>query len=302
MGRRRAILIAGPTASGKSALALAMAQAQGGVIVNADSMQVYDILRVVTARPGVEEEALAPHRLYGIVPATTRFSTGQWLTAVREVIGNTGEMPLIFIGGTGLYFDALLNGFADIPDLPADIAVQVQQEIQALDGAQRLTLLQAEDPEAAALLKVADPQRLIRALAVKRATGRTLSSFQDDKQPGALDDFDIERMVLDPERELLRDRIGRRFAAMFTGGAIEEVQALRALDLDPGLPITKAIGVREIGDWLDGVRGQDDAITLATIATHQYAKRQRTWFRNRFGDWPRRVLKAEPFAHSKAGY
>jgi len=289
-GRRRAVLIAGPTASGKSALALAMARAQGGVIVNADSMQVYDTLRVVTARPGPDEAAQAPHRLYGTVPAATRFSTGQWLSAVGDVIGDTGDAPLIFVGGTGLYFDALLNGFADIPDVPAAITAQVQQEIQVLDAAQRLALLQREDPDAAARLKVVDPQRLIRALAVKRATGRPLSGFQDDRQTGALEAFDVERMVLDPERDVLRQRIARRFAAMFDGGAVDEVRALRALDLDPGLPVTKAIGVREIGDWLDGASAQDDAITLATIATHQYAKRQRTWFRNRFGDWPRRGL------------
>jgi len=289
-GHRRAVLIAGPTASGKSALALAMAQAQGGLIVNADSMQVYDTLRVVTARPAADDETRAEHCLYGVVPAATRFSTGQWLSAVREVIAASGEAPLIFVGGTGLYFDALLNGFADIPEIPADMTAQVQLEIQALDRDQRLALLQSEDPEAAVRLKVADPQRLIRAIAVKRSTGRTLSSFQDDKQAGALEGFDVERMVLDPDRDVLRQRIARRFAAMFTGGAVEEVKALRALDLDPSLPVMKAIGVREIGDWLDGASEQDDAITLATIATHQYAKRQRTWFRNRFGDWPRRAL------------
>ena len=190
-GRRRAVLIAGPTASGKSALALAMAQGQGGVIVNADSMQVYDTLRVVTARPGPDEVAQADHRLYGSVPAASRFSTGQWLDAVGEVIAQTGDAPLIFVGGTGLYFDALLNGFADIPEVPAEIAAQVQLEIQALDAAQRLALLQREDPAAADRLKVVDPQRLVRALAVKRATGRLLSSFQDDKQAGALEGFDI---------------------------------------------------------------------------------------------------------------
>lgn len=290
-GRRRAVLIAGPTASGKSALALAVAQQQGGLIVNADAMQIYDTLRVVTARPGDADLALAEHWLYGTVPAATRFSTGQWLSAVRAVIDRTDSArPLIFVGGTGLYFDALLNGFADIPEVPADITLQVQQEIQALDGAQRLALLRREDPDTAERLKVADPQRLIRALAVKRATGRMLSSFQDAPQAGLLEGFDIDRVVLDPNRELLRDRIALRFEAMFSGGAVAEVEELRALDLDPSLPVMKAIGVREIGDWLDGVAGRDEAITLATIATHQYAKRQRTWFRNRFGDWPRRGL------------
>lgn len=286
-GRRRAVLIAGPTASGKSALALDLAREQGALIVNADAMQVYDTLGVVTARPSAEDEALAEHRLYGAVPAAQRFSTGQWLKAVGEILGGSSA-PVIFVGGTGLYFDALLNGFADVPEISQEMTLQVQQEIQELDGAQRLALLQAEDPAAAERLGVADPQRLTRALAVKRATGRTLSSYQDDLQAGLLGDFAVERMVLDPDRDVLRARIARRFEAMFSGGAVEEVKALRALDLDPNLPVMKAIGVREIGDWLDGVSGRDEAITLATIATHQYAKRQRTWFRNRFADWPRR--------------
>lgn len=290
-GRRRAVLIAGPTASGKSALALAMAQAGGGVVVNADAMQIYDTLQVVTARPSDEEMALAEHHLYGSVPAEIRFSTGQWLTAVRGVIETVDPArTLIFVGGTGLYFDALLNGFADIPEIAPAVTLEVQQEIQDLDGEQRMALLRREDPETAERLKVADPQRLTRALAVKRATGRTLSSFQVQQSDSFLADFLLERMVLDPDREILRDRIARRFEQMFSGGAVAEVEALRALDLDPSLPVMKAIGVREIGDWLDGVLTREEAIKLATIATHQYAKRQRTWFRNRFGDWPRRGL------------
>ena len=286
-GRRRAVLIAGPTASGKSALALALAEAEGGVIVNSDAMQVYDTVRVVTARPSVEDEARAEHRLYGTVPASSRFSTGQWLSAAKGVIEAT-EAPLFFVGGTGLYFDALINGFADVPAVPADITLAVQQEIQALDGAGRLALLQREDPATAARLKVADPQRVIRALAVKRATGRMLSSFQDEPQAGLLGDFAVERMVLDPDRDVLRGRIARRFAAMFESGAVAEVEALRELRLDPSLPVMKAIGVPEIGAWLDGAMDEGEAIRLATIATQQYAKRQRTWFRNRMGDWPRR--------------
>lgn len=290
-GRRRAVLIAGPTASGKSALALAMARAEGGVIVNADAMQVYDTLCVVTARPAADDVALADHRLYGTVPASTRFSTGQWLEAMRGVMADVPDsVPLIFVGGTGLYFDALLNGFADIPEISQALTLQVQQEIQALDGDERLALLEKEDSVAASRLKVVDPQRLTRALAVKRATGRTLSSFQDTQRAGLLGDFAIERLVLDPDRDVLRQRIALRFEAMFSGGAVDEVRALRALDLDPSLPVMKAIGVREIGDWLDGVAERNEAVTLATIATHQYAKRQRTWFRNRFGDWPRRAV------------
>ncbi len=287
-GTRVAVLIAGPTASGKSALALAMAAERDAVIINADAMQVYDTLAVVTARPGAEDLARAEHRLYGFVPAATRFSTGRWLDAVGAVIAETGGRTLIFVGGTGLYFDALINGFAEIPQVPEAVALQVQQEIQALDGAERLALLQREDPETAARLKVADPQRLIRALAVKRATGRTLSSFQDAPQAGMLDCWNIERLVLDPDRTVLRERIARRFEAMFESGAVAEVEAVLAQNIDPGLPAMKAIGVPEIADWLAGRLSREQALRLAITATHQYAKRQRTWFRNRMGDWPRR--------------
>lgn len=289
-GQRRAVLIAGPTASGKSALALGRAQRSGGVIINADSMQVYDTLRVVTARPSVEDEAAAEHRLYGTVPVSERFSTGQWIRAVQAVLDEVApDREAIFVGGTGLYFDALTNGFADVPEVPAPVALAVEHEIAGLDEAGRMALLTSEDPETATRLAVADPQRVIRAIAVKRATGRALSSFQKDQQPGLLADWDIERMVLWPERDLLRARIARRFAAMFSDGAVDEVRAIAAQNLDPSLPAMKAIGVPEIMAWMDGAMGRENAISRATIATQQYAKRQRTWFRNRMGDWPRVV-------------
>ena len=286
--QRRAVLIAGPTASGKSALALARAQASGGIIINADAMQVYDTLRVITARPSVEDEALAEHRLYGVVPAAERFSTGQWVRAAEQVVAAADpSRELIFVGGTGLYFDALTNGFADVPDVSPVLTREVEQEIQALDEPGRMALLADADPETARRLKVADPQRVTRAIAVKRATGRPLSSFQQDQQPGLLDGWAVERKVLSPDRDLLRERIARRFATMFEGGAVEEVEALRAQRLDASLPVMKAIGVREISDWLDGLLSREEAMTRATIATQQYAKRQRTWFRNRMADWPR---------------
>jgi len=225
--------------------------------------------------------AAADHVLYGTVPAATRYSTGQWLEAVRGVIDRTDPArTLIFVGGTGLYFDALLHGFADIPEIPAAVTQEVQQEIATLDGAQRLALLEREDPVTAGRLKVADPQRLTRALAVKRATGRMLSSFQDAPQTGLLGGFEVERWVLDPDRDVLRERIARRFEQMVEGGAVAEVEALRAQKLDPSLPAMKAIGVPEISDWLDGAITREEAISRATIATRQYAKRQRTWFRH----------------------
>lgn len=288
MAARRAVLIAGPTASGKSALALERARREGGVIVNTDAMQVYDTLRVLTARPGPEEEALAPHRLYGVVPASVRFSTGRWLAAVAEAIAaEDAARPLIFVGGTGLYFDALTKGFAEVPAIPPGLALEVQQEIQALDETGRMALLRREDPEAAARLGVADPQRVARALAVRRATGRTLSSFQSAPQQGLLAGWQVERLVLDPGREVLRARIASRFEAMLEAGAVVEVEALLAQRLDPSLPAMKAIGVREIGAWLAGEIGREEMVARAVTATRQYAKRQRTWFRNRMGDWPR---------------
>ena len=284
------MLIAGPTASGKSALALARARNGGGLIVNADSMQVYDTLQIVTARPSPADESVAEHRLYGYVPVAQRFSTGQWVRAVEAVLDEADPArEVIFVGGTGLYFDALTKGFADIPEIGEAAVLQVQQEIQALDEAGRMALLLAEDPETAARLSVADPQRVIRALAVKRATGRTLSSFQEDQRPGLLAGWSLEKMVLWPEREILRGRIARRFETMFESGAVDEVRSVLSQGLDPSLPAMKAIGVPEISAWLAGDMDRDEAVERAIIATRQYAKRQRTWFRNRMGDWPRRV-------------
>jgi len=284
--KRRAVLIAGPTASGKSALALARARAEDGIVVNTDAMQVYDVLRVVTARPDAADEAAAEHRLYGFVPPSERFSTGAWTSAVEKLIQvSAPDRPLIFVGGTGLYFEALTNGFAQVPAVPAEIVAEVEKEIQVLDAEGRAALILARDPEMAARLQAADPQRVVRALAVLKATGRSLAQFQDEAQQGLLGAFEIERIVLNPEREALRQRIARRFEAMFSNGAVEEVEALLALDLDPALPAMKAIGVREIADVLEGWMAEEEAVERAIIATRQYAKRQRTWFRNRMGDW-----------------
>jgi tRNA dimethylallyltransferase len=284
--RKRAVLIAGPTASGKSALGLALAREIGGVVVNTDAMQVYGGLRVVTARPSVAETEAAPHQLYGIVAPGERFSTGGWLAAAGELVRAT-EAPLVFVGGTGLYFDALLNGFAEVPPVRAEILAGVERELAGLDAQARGRLLARRDPVMAARLQAPDPQRVTRALAVQAATGRSLASFQDDARQGLLEDFDVQRIVLDPGREVLRERIAARFAGMFEGGAVEEVAALLALQLDPGLPVMKAIGVREIGGWLRGELTREAAIELGVIATHQYAKRQRTWFRSRMADWVR---------------
>jgi tRNA dimethylallyltransferase len=286
-GRKRAVLIAGPTASGKSALALARARAGGGVIVNTDAMQVYDVLRIVTARPAPDEMGDVPHRLYGTVSPARRFSTGDWLRAVQGLLGDPAlaGRELIFAGGTGLYFDALTNGFAEVPEVPVEAFAAAEAEIAGMDREARGKLIAARDPLIAARLNAPDPQRVARALAVLNATGRSLAAFQDDLQAGLLDEYEIERLVLNPDREVLRQRIARRFETMMDLGAVEEVEAIRALGLDPALPAMKAIGVPEISDWLDSRISREEAIERATIATRQYAKRQRTWFRSRMGDW-----------------
>jgi len=285
--RQRAVLIAGPTASGKSALALALAAEFDGIVVNTDAMQVYDVLRIVTARPSSAEEVQAPHRLYGITSPALRFSTGAWLAAVRDTMAASDGRPLIFVGGTGLYFDALLNGFAEVPHVPDCVVATVERELAGLDSAGRAQLLALRDPVIAARLQAPDPQRVTRALAVLAATGRSLATFQDAAQPGLLGDFAVQRLILDPGRDVLRERIASRFALMWEEGAVEEVEALLALGLDPSLPAMKAIGVPEIAGWIRGDLDRAAALEIGTIATRQYAKRQRTWFRGRMGDWPR---------------
>lgn len=290
MGRgpqKRAVLIAGPTASGKSELALALAHESGAVIVNADAMQVYDLLRVLTARPSEADMEGIPHLLYGTVHPSRRFSTGDWFRAVETLMAGpqVAGRPLVLVGGTGLYFDALLHGFAEVPTVPTAITREVEEEVGDLDRAGRAKLLKERDPEMANRLQAHDPQRVVRALAVLKATGRSLASFQTAGQAGLLDGFELERIVLNPERAVLRERIAQRFETMLERGAVEEVKALRRLNLDPSLPAMKAIGVREISDWLDGRISRERAIELAVTATRQYAKRQRTWFRNRMSDW-----------------
>jgi tRNA dimethylallyltransferase len=283
--RKRAVLIAGPTASGKSALALARARETGALVVNTDALQVYDGLRVVTARPSEAEMAGQPHRLYGTVAPDVRFSTGDWARAAGRIISEAADQPLIFVGGTGLYFEALTKGIADVPEVPAKDLAWAEAEVKGLSRDQRAKLIADRDPETAAMLKAPDPQRVIRALAVLRATGRSLASFQKSEQRGPLHDYELEKLVLNPEREILRQRIHDRFLFMLDHGATEEVSGLSSLGLDPTLPVMKAIGVREIADWQAGTATREAMIKRAVAATRQYAKRQRTWFRGRMSDW-----------------
>jgi tRNA dimethylallyltransferase len=282
---KSAVLIAGPTASGKSRLALERAQAMGGIIVNADALQVYAGLRVITARPSEADMALAQHRLYGEIDPAMRFSTGDWARAAGRVIAEAKDTPLIFVGGTGLYFEALTKGFADVPEVPPEAVAWAEERIRGMSREERGRLIAAEDPVIAARLRAPDPQRVTRALAVLRATGRSLATFQDVPQRGLLAGRDLEKIVLNPDRDVLRRRIASRFDSMLRHGAVEEVEELMSRKLDPTLPALKAIGVSEIAGWLAGELSREAMIERAVIATRQYAKRQRTWFRARMADW-----------------
>ena len=273
-------LIAGPTASGKSALALDLARAADGVVVNADSAQVYRDLRVITARPPIEEEALAPHRLFGHVDAAdTGYSAARWAAeAAREVDAAhaAGRLPIL-VGGTGLYLRTLIDGIAPVPAIDA----HVRAEVRALPVAAAHAALAAEDPAAAARLAPADTTRVARALEVVRGTGRPLAEWQAARAGGIGDRIDLVATILLPPRDVLVARCDARLAQMFDGGAPEEVAALLArADLPADAPVRRAIGVPEIAAWLAGDATRDAALAAARLATRRYAKRQLTWFRH----------------------
>jgi tRNA dimethylallyltransferase len=283
---KRAVLIAGPTASGKSALAIALAHERGGVVVNADAMQVYRDLRILTARPSEEDEDQAPHRLYGHVSGADSYSVARWLadaTAEIEAVWRSGRVPII-TGGTGLYFKALEQGLADIPLIPPDIT----EKWRAAKGDLHAELAK-RDEGAAARLNPNDRQRIIRALEVFEGTGRPLDYWQRVAQSEAvLAGAGVDRIFLNPDRKTLYGRADQRFARMVKEGGVEEVKALLAKGLDTGKPIMKAIGVREIAAFLAGWRGVDDAIEAGQTATRQYIKRQLTWWRNQMQGWEER--------------
>ena len=271
------MLIAGPTASGKSALALEIAARDGRAVVNADAIQVYGNWRVLTARPSEADEALAPHLLYGHVRRDHAYSVGEWL---REVVPLLERAPVI-VGGTGLYFSALTGGLAEIPATPPAI----RAEGDRLRAAEGLAPMLAElDPETLARIDRANPMRVQRAWEVWRATGRALSAWQDDTPPPLLAPDRAERLVLDAPKDWLTPRIERRFDQMLAGGALEEAQANLA-GWDPALPSSKAIGAPELIAHLRGETTLDAAREAASVATRRFAKRQRTWFRARMSDW-----------------
>jgi len=283
----KAVLIAGPTASGKSALALDLAQKHGGVVINADSMQVYRDLRIITARPTVEEEVLAPHRLYGHVDAAINFSAGAWVAdaakALAEACANN-RLP-IFVGGSGLYFRALTRGLSAIPPIPPQVRDGVRARLDS-DGVEALHAeLAARDPVSAARLKPRDRTRIARALEVIEATGRALPDWHRDGLPPLLPSGSFSALFLAPEREALYARIDARFDAMLAGGAIEEVAALAARQLDPLLPAMKAHGVPILMRLVRGEVTHAEAAAFGCTETRQYAKRQFTWFRHQLPDF-----------------
>jgi tRNA dimethylallyltransferase len=280
------ILIAGPTASGKSALALALAAKLGGVIINADSMQVYRDLRIITARPRPDEEARVPHRLYGHVDAAENFSVGRWCTEVAAVLTAQGEAgAVIVVGGTGLYFSALTRGLAAVPPIPAQIRNEVRARL-AGDGAEALHAeLMLRDPIAAARLMPGDRARVTRALEVILATGRSLMLWHEANMPACVDAARAAKVFLMPERDALLRRIDARFEAMMAAGALDEVRALAARRLDPSLPAMKAHGVPWLIRHLDGEIALAEAVAGGKRDTRQYTKRQATWFRNQLSDF-----------------
>jgi tRNA dimethylallyltransferase len=282
-----AVLIAGPTASGKSALALTLAEKIGGVIVNADSMQVYRDLRIITARPTPEEEARVPHRLYGHVDAAENYSTGRWLADVKPALADIrarGLLPIL-VGGTGLYFKALTTGLSDIPPVPAAVRQHFRDRLER-EGVEALYQeLQQRDPAAAARLMPRDRSRILRALEVAEATGRTLTDWHREGMPPLVDPQRAVKIFLDPDREVLKEAIARRFDAMLRAGALEEVRALDARGLPETLPAMKAHGVPWLRKVLHGEMALEAAAEHAIIDTRQYTKRQATWFRNQMPGW-----------------
>lgn len=277
------LVVAGPTASGKSALALQLAETLGGVVVNADSMQLYADLRVLTDRPSAADEARVPHRLYGVLDAAERGSAAWWRDAALAEIAAAGAAgrPAILCGGTGLYLRALLDGIADIPPVPPAIAAEAAARHAALGGERFRDELRGLDPAAAERLSPGDGQRLQRAWAVARATGRPLSAWQADAVPPPAG-LAFRRVLLFPPRPVSAAAIERRFRAMITAGALDEVRRLAARRLDPGLPAMKALGVPQLAACLQGGASLDEAVAASVAATRQYAKRQRTWFRHQF--------------------
>lgn len=277
------VVVGGPTASGKSALALDLADAFGGTVVNADSMQLYRELDVLTARPGQEDLARAPHRLYGVLPAAERGSAAKWRTLALEAIAaaaGEGRLPVV-VGGTGLYLRALMRGLSEVPAVPDAVRAAAHERYRTLGGEAFKAGLLRRDP-AAARLNPGDVTRLTRAWEVVEATGRTLADWQATAADGPPPGLRFLRVLLDPPRAALYANCDRRFTWMMDRGALDEVRRLDALGLDPSLPAMKALGVPELRAHLRGELTREEAVERAQRSTRNYAKRQVTWFRHQF--------------------
>lgn len=278
---RPVLVVAGPTGSGKSALAVDLARTHDGIVINADSMQVYRELRVLTARPTAAEEAAVPHRLYGALSAAERCSAGRWLRLALpeiEAAFAAGKVPVV-VGGTGLYLRALMQGLADVPEIPAADVAHAQARYEALGGEAFRETLRALDPDAADRLPASDRQRLIRAYAVVKATGRTLKDWQKGGA-AAVVAARFATVVLSPPVETLYPALDARFDAMMAAGGLDEARVFAALELDPSLPAAKAVGVKELLLYLAGDWDLETAVAKAKQATRNFAKRQRTWLRH----------------------
>jgi tRNA dimethylallyltransferase len=285
--RPRAILIAGPTASGKSALALVLAEELGGTIINADSMQVYRDLRIITARPSAGDEARAPHLLYGHVDAAGSYSVGRWCVdaaAALTAVERAGRLPIV-VGGTGLYFKVLTQGLAAIPPVPPAIRAAVRNRLVEQGSAALHAELAARDPATAQRLMARDRARTARALEVVLATGRSITDWQREGMQPALDSGRAVKIFLEVERSELFRRIDARFDAMLAAGALEEVRALAARRLDPALPAMKAHGVPWLIQHLNAEITLPEATEQAKRDTRRYTKRQASWFRHQLPDW-----------------
>jgi tRNA dimethylallyltransferase len=280
------VLIAGPTASGKSALALALAQQIDGVIVNGDSAQIYRDLRVLSAAPTDEEKQQAEHRLYGTQDGALPCSAAEWAAmATQEIACAHGRKTTpILVGGTGLYLRTLLDGIAPVPAIDPELRARVRDAPAEENRAKLATL----DPDAAIKLNPADSARINRALEVVLSTGRTLAEWQTEREGGIAEEVELRPLILLPPRKWLYQRCDERFAHMIEQGAVSEVEALLARKLNPNLPVMRAIGVRELGDYLLGRRSLDEAVAAGQQATRRYAKRQYTWFAHQPpAEWPR---------------
>lgn len=290
---QRPILIAGPTASGKSALAISIATRLNGWVINADSMQVYSGWHALTARPDPDDEAKVPHRLYGVVDPGHRYSVGNWLrdiTSLLEEARGAGVVPVI-VGGTGLYFTALTRGLSNIPAIPDAIRDAAEARL-AKDGADAFRRDLLDFDPAAATLDIVNPRRMIRAWEVMEATGRSLTDWARETPPPLLKRKDALRLVVDAERDRLNERIEERFDRMIEAGVMDEVAAMATRHLDPSLPSMKAVGAPPLMAHLRGEISLEQAATQAKTDTRRYAKRQRTWLRNQMSEWPRIAMNA----------